>query len=75
MDRDSFTDDDYLGQATWESNFSIYLKELFQRGVEDGKAELATQKYRVVSSDQTYHGEIQVGLTFTTTGETEKKEN
>ncbi|KAI3458692.1 hypothetical protein Pfo_015355 [Paulownia fortunei] len=59
LDRDNFTEDDYLGQAT------IYLKELFEQGLENGKAELHTQKYRVVSSNQTYHGEIQVGITFT----------
>ncbi|XP_011077215.1 elicitor-responsive protein 1 [Sesamum indicum] len=65
MDRDHFTDDDYLGQAT------IYVKELFEQGVENGKAELRTQKYRVVSTDKTYHGEIQVAVTFTTNGETD----
>ncbi|KAK4385415.1 phloem protein 1 [Sesamum angolense] len=41
MDRDRFTDDDFLGHAT------IYLKGLFEQGVENGKAELHTQKYRV----------------------------
>ncbi|KAL0299180.1 UNVERIFIED_CONTAM: phloem protein 1 [Sesamum radiatum] len=60
MDRDHFTDDDFLGHAT------IYLKELFEQGVENGKAELHTQKYRVVSANKTYRGEIQVGVTFTT---------
>ncbi|KAK6135859.1 hypothetical protein DH2020_030346 [Rehmannia glutinosa] len=60
MDNDAFTEHDYLGQAT------IYLKELFEQGFENGKAELRTQKYRIVSSNQTYHGEIQVGITFTT---------
>ncbi|KAL7146959.1 hypothetical protein ABFS83_06G076700 [Erythranthe nasuta] len=60
MDHDTFTDDDYLGQAT------IYLKELFEQGLEKGNAELRAQKYRVVSSDKTYHGEIKVGVTFTT---------
>ncbi|KAK6145357.1 hypothetical protein DH2020_022177 [Rehmannia glutinosa] len=62
MDRDSFTQDDYLGQTT------IYLKELFEEGMEKGKVELGTQKYRVVSSDGTYHGEIQVAITFTAMG-------
>ncbi|KAI3458693.1 hypothetical protein Pfo_015356 [Paulownia fortunei] len=60
MDHNTFTDDEYLGQAT------IYLKELFEQGVENGKAELRTQKYRVVSSNKTYSGEIQVGVTFST---------
>lgn len=44
---------------------SIYVKELFEQGSENGKAELHTQKYRVVSTDKTYHGEIQIGVTFT----------
>ncbi|PIN03818.1 putative Ca2+-dependent phospholipid-binding protein [Handroanthus impetiginosus] len=59
MDGDTFTSDDYLGKAT------IYLKELFEIGVEEGKADLGIQKYRVVLSDRTYHGEIRVGITFT----------
>ncbi|KAI3458691.1 hypothetical protein Pfo_015354 [Paulownia fortunei] len=69
MDHDTFTDDDYLGQAI------IYLKELFEQGLENGRAELHTQKYRVVSSNKTYHGEIQVGITFTANGETDQKEH
>ncbi|PIN01330.1 putative Ca2+-dependent phospholipid-binding protein [Handroanthus impetiginosus] len=68
MDHDTFTDDDYLGQAT------IYLKDLFEEGLENGKAELRTQKYRVVSSNKTYHGEIQVGITFAANGETDQQE-
>ncbi|KZV58513.1 hypothetical protein F511_23766 [Dorcoceras hygrometricum] len=36
--------------------------------MEDGKAELATQKYRVVSANQTYHGEISVGISVTAQG-------
>ncbi|KAI3470740.1 hypothetical protein Pfo_027403 [Paulownia fortunei] len=66
MDRDTFTRDDYLGQTT------IYLKELFKRGAENGKAELGIQKYRVVLNDLTYHGEIKVGITFI--GETDQEE-
>lgn len=46
-------------------NCSIYVKVLFEQGLENGKAELHTQKYRVVSTDKIYHGEIQVGVTFT----------
>ncbi|XP_073042107.1 16 kDa phloem protein 1-like [Primulina eburnea] len=68
MDRDTFTRDDFLGQTT------IYLKELFETGMEEGKAELKTQKYRVVSANQTYHGEINVGVTFTAQGETNNNE-
>ncbi|XP_022864851.1 elicitor-responsive protein 1-like [Olea europaea var. sylvestris] len=59
MDHNSFCADDYLGKAT------IYVKELIELGVEKGKAELHPQKYRVVSTNKTYHGEIQVGITFT----------
>ncbi|CAA3030327.1 elicitor-responsive 1-like [Olea europaea subsp. europaea] len=63
MDHNSFRADDYLGKAT------IYVKELIELGVEKGKAELHLQKYRVVSTNKTYHGEIQVGITFTITKE------
>ncbi|KAL6519016.1 hypothetical protein OROHE_017440 [Orobanche hederae] len=62
MDHGTFNDDDNLGIAT------IYLKELFEQGMVNGRIELHTQKYRVVLSDQTYHGEISVGITFTATG-------
>ncbi|CDP00102.1 unnamed protein product [Coffea canephora] len=59
MDHDTFSSDDYLGQST------IYLKELLELGVENGKAEIHPQKYSIVASDQTFSGEIQVGITFT----------
>ncbi|EPS64823.1 hypothetical protein M569_09959, partial [Genlisea aurea] len=59
MDQDIFSDDEYLGQAT------IYLKDVIEVGVEKGQGELRPQKYRVVSGDQNYRGEIQVGVTFT----------
>ncbi|CAI9768315.1 unnamed protein product [Fraxinus pennsylvanica] len=68
MDHDTFTADDYLGQAT------IYVKELIELGLEKGKAELHPQKYRVVLTDKTYHGEIQVGVTFTAKEETDEEE-
>ncbi|XP_073128142.1 16 kDa phloem protein 1-like isoform X2 [Henckelia pumila] len=59
MDKDTFmTQDDFVGQAT------INLKELFAIGVENGMAQLPPQKYRVVSTNKTYHGEIKVGVTF-----------
>lgn len=44
---------------------SIYLKEFLQLGVENGKAEIHTSKYSIVAGDQTFAGEIKVGLTFT----------
>ncbi|XP_065869869.1 16 kDa phloem protein 1 isoform X2 [Euphorbia lathyris] len=59
MDKDTFSADDYLGQAT------IYVKELLEMGVENGKAELHPHKYSVVQADQSYCGEIQVGIHFT----------
>ncbi|XP_073127110.1 elicitor-responsive protein 1-like [Henckelia pumila] len=63
-----FTPDGFLGQAT------IYLKEMFEIGMEDGKAEMGTHKYRVISANQTYHGEIKVGITFTTKEDTDHKQ-
>ncbi|KAK2984322.1 hypothetical protein RJ640_009351 [Escallonia rubra] len=59
MDHDTFSTDDYLGQAT------IYLEDFLALGVENGTAELHPRKYRVVGSNQAYNGEIQVGITFT----------
>ncbi|XP_073021187.1 16 kDa phloem protein 1-like [Primulina eburnea] len=66
MDKNTFTQDDFVGQTT------INLKELFGIGVENGMAQLPPQKYRVVSSNQTYHGEIQVGVTFIAQEETDR---
>ncbi|KAL0456665.1 UNVERIFIED_CONTAM: phloem protein 1 [Sesamum latifolium] len=60
IDHHAFISDHDLGQTT------IYLKEVFERGVEKGEAEIGVQKYRVVSTDLTYNGEIQVGVHFTT---------
>ncbi|XP_022890940.1 elicitor-responsive protein 1-like isoform X2 [Olea europaea var. sylvestris] len=68
MDHDTFSADDYLGQAT------IYVKDLIKIGVEEGKAEIHPQKYRVVSTDQIYYGEIQVGITFTAKQKTVEEE-
>ncbi|KAK4373577.1 hypothetical protein RND71_008961 [Anisodus tanguticus] len=59
MDHDTFSSDDYLGEAT------IYLKEFIELGLENGRAEIHPRKYSVVGSDQCYCGEIQVGITFT----------
>ncbi|CAI9774900.1 unnamed protein product [Fraxinus pennsylvanica] len=68
MDHDTFSADDYLGEA------EIYVKDIIKIGMENGKAELHLQKYRVVSTDQTYHGEIQVGITFTAKEKTVEEE-
>ncbi|CAA2998724.1 elicitor-responsive 1-like [Olea europaea subsp. europaea] len=68
MDHDTFSADDYLGEAT------IYVKDLIKIGVEEGKAELHPQKYRVVSAGQIFYGEIQVGITFTAKQKTVEEE-
>ncbi|KAM7494897.1 hypothetical protein LguiB_029506 [Lonicera macranthoides] len=53
----------------WNEKFTfradIYLKELLALGVENGRAEIHTQKYSIVDCNQTYCGEIKVGITFT----------
>nr|GEV91613.1 hypothetical protein [Tanacetum cinerariifolium] len=59
MDHDTFSSDDNIGQTT------IYLKELLERGVENGTAELQPQKCRVVDSNEKYCGDIRVSITFT----------
>ncbi|XP_047306857.1 16 kDa phloem protein 1 [Impatiens glandulifera] len=60
MDKDTFSADDALGQAT------VYLEDLLAMGVENnGVAEMHPRKYSVVSCDQSYCGEIQVGIRFT----------
>ena len=41
------------------------MEDLLALGAENGTAELHPRKYSVVSADQTYRGEIQVGVTFT----------
>uniref|UniRef100_A0A2N9IQV5 C2 domain-containing protein n=1 Tax=Fagus sylvatica TaxID=28930 RepID=A0A2N9IQV5_FAGSY len=59
MDKDTYSTDDIIGQAT------IYVEDLLAVGVENGTAELHPRKYRVVRTDQSYCGEIEVGVTFT----------
>ncbi|KAM7262692.1 hypothetical protein ACFE04_000375 [Oxalis oulophora] len=59
MDHDNFSSDDFIGQAT------IYVEDLLALGVENGTAELPLAKYRVVTADQSYYGEVQVRVTFT----------
>ncbi|KAK4371422.1 hypothetical protein RND71_010897 [Anisodus tanguticus] len=68
MDHDTFSSDDYLGEAT------IYLKEFIELGLENGRAEIHPSKYSVVGSDQCYCGEIQVGITFTSKESVEEEE-
>lgn len=58
MDKDVFSSDDFVGQAI------IYVKDLLEEGVENGSAELRPRKYSVVRADNSYYGEIEVGITF-----------
>lgn len=41
------------------------MADVISLGLENGRGELRTSKHRVVLPDQTYCGEIQVGVTFT----------
>ncbi|XP_006644991.1 elicitor-responsive protein 1 isoform X1 [Oryza brachyantha] len=59
MDRDTFSRDDLLGEAT------IDVTDLISLGMEHGTWQMSESKHRVVLADKTYHGEIRVGLTFT----------
>jgi len=43
----------------------VYVKDLLAEGTEKGSAELRPHKYSVVRGDQSYCGEIEVGITFT----------
>ncbi|KAL8161080.1 hypothetical protein V2J09_012569 [Rumex salicifolius] len=58
MDKDTFSKDDFLGQAT------IYVKDLLEMGAENGTADLHATKYSVVQADDSYCGEIKVKLSF-----------
>ncbi|CAN0909509.1 16 kDa phloem protein 1 [Linum grandiflorum] len=60
MDHDTFTVDDFVGIATIQQ-----VKEVLETGVEKGSYELRPCKYSVVAADNSYRGEIKVGLTFT----------
>ncbi|KAL0922407.1 hypothetical protein M5K25_006390 [Dendrobium thyrsiflorum] len=59
MDKDTFSADDFLGEAT------IHVEDLILLGFEKGIGEMHPSKFNVVLNDQTYGGEIRVGLTFT----------
>ncbi|KAF8084853.1 hypothetical protein N665_0696s0009 [Sinapis alba] len=58
MDHDTFSADDFIGEAT------VYVKELLEMGVEQGKMELRPTKYNVVDSDLSFVGEITIGLSY-----------
>ncbi|QCE01228.1 elicitor-responsive protein 1 isoform X1 [Vigna unguiculata] len=59
MDKDVFSADDFVGQA------AVHVKDLLAEGTEKGSAVLRPHKYSVVRADQSYCGEIEVGITFT----------
>nr|AFK35538.1 unknown [Medicago truncatula] len=54
-----FSSDDFVGQAV------IYVKDLLAEGAENGSAELRPRKYSVVRADNSYCGELEVGITYT----------
>ncbi|KAL5710776.1 hypothetical protein ACHQM5_021301 [Ranunculus cassubicifolius] len=58
MDKDTFSADDFVGDAV------MYVKDVISLGLEQGTAHLPPSKYRVVLKNQNYYGEIQVGVTF-----------
>ncbi|OVA05932.1 C2 calcium-dependent membrane targeting [Macleaya cordata] len=66
MDEDTFSADDFIGEAV------IYVTDVISLGAEKGTAELRPTKYRVVLPNKSYHGEIRVGVTFTKKVEDEK---
>ncbi|CAM0883519.1 unnamed protein product [Alopecurus aequalis] len=59
MDHDNLSSDDFLGEAT------INVADLIGIGVEKGRSELNPARYSVVTANNSYHGEIKVGITFT----------
>ncbi|KAE8671965.1 Calcium-dependent lipid-binding family protein isoform 2 [Hibiscus syriacus] len=59
MDKDTFSSD-FVGQAT------IYVKDLLAIGAEKGNAEIHPTKHSVVNAENSYRGDITVGVTFTT---------
>ncbi|KAK3038509.1 hypothetical protein RJ639_029309 [Escallonia herrerae] len=59
MDKHKISEDEFVGEAT------IYIKEVLLEGMERGKFELQSRKYRVVAPDTTYTGQICVAITFT----------
>ncbi|KAI4307621.1 hypothetical protein L6164_030790 [Bauhinia variegata] len=68
MEKDQFSADDFVGETI------IHVEDLLALGVENGAYELHPCKYRVVSADQSYCGEIEVGITFTLREEVQLEE-
>ncbi|CAM0883516.1 unnamed protein product [Alopecurus aequalis] len=61
IDHDNLSSDDFLGEAT------INVTDLISIGMEKGTSELIPAKYCVVTADNSFHGEVKVGITFTAT--------
>ncbi|KAG8054784.1 hypothetical protein GUJ93_ZPchr0001g29953 [Zizania palustris] len=59
MDHDTFSRDDFLGEAT------IDLTDLISLGMEHGTWQMNSAVHRVVLADKAYYGEIRVALAFT----------
>ncbi|KAM0866638.1 hypothetical protein ACQ4PT_042501 [Festuca glaucescens] len=59
LDHDHLSSDDFLGEA------SINVADLISIGMEKGTSELNLARYSVVTADNSYRGEIKVGITFT----------
>ncbi|CAL4960524.1 unnamed protein product [Urochloa decumbens] len=59
LDHDHFSSDDFLGEAT------IDVTDMISLGAERGTYHQSAARHSVVLPDQTYHGEIKVGITFT----------
>ncbi|XP_020099595.1 elicitor-responsive protein 1 isoform X1 [Ananas comosus] len=58
MDHDTFSRDDFIGEAT------INVTDLIAIGMEKGSIEQHPTKYNVVLADRSYCGEIRVGINF-----------
>ncbi|CAN6472160.1 unnamed protein product [Victoria cruziana] len=63
LDKDTFSDDDFVGETT------IYLTDLILSAEVNGVAEEKVCAYNVLLADRTYAGQILVGLTLTFTGD------
>ncbi|RWV97246.1 hypothetical protein GW17_00039984 [Ensete ventricosum] len=55
-------------------NARVHVGNVIALGMEEGFAELEPAKYRVVLEDESYYGEIEVGVRFTTQREMSKGE-
>ncbi|XP_057498325.1 elicitor-responsive protein 3 isoform X2 [Actinidia eriantha] len=58
MDEEYFSDDEFVGETT------IYLPGIIMEGYNKGFLEIRPTPYNVVLKDDTYKGEIKIGLKF-----------